>query len=345
VEYANDRLVVEALSANTIHSCLPQLEAFDLAGASVGTFEATSCGGLWQADDGLVFASDAESYGGLFVDPTTGESHRFGFPSPGPIWNIAHGPGGRIAVVTGNGHNRCETGAVSVIDPSGALLSRPLHEVFGVASDAQCLVRALTLLENGAAVLGADLTGIGAALFVLAPDGSSKRIWTSAPETIRSLHAAAGDAFVMVSTSADACGLPHLEDCGRVHVRGGTDAGVRPPASFGGAYGDSRTAPFELVSIGRGDVVVVSQRNQCLCSDPDNEYVLDHVVAPGIGRQSWHDPAGGVLPPPPPGDQPPQWSPPTPADGKRFDFIPGTSGSFELRAADADGEIVCQRPG
>jgi hypothetical protein len=298
VEYANDRLIVEALSANTIHSCLPQLEAFDLAGASVGTFEATSCGGRWQADDGLVFASDAESYGGLFVDPATGASHRIGFPSPGPIWNIAQGPGGRIAVVTGNGHNRCETGSVSVIDPSGVLLSRPLHEVFGVASDGQCLVRALTLLDNGAAVVGADLPNIGAALFRLAPDGSSKQIWTSATETIRSLHAAAGDAFVMASTSADSCGLPHLEDCGRVQVSAGTDAGVRQLASFGGEYGDSRTAPFELVSIGRNDVIIVSQRNQCLCSDPDTEYALDRVGALGIGRQSWHDPAGGSAPPP-----------------------------------------------
>jgi hypothetical protein len=300
VEYANDRLFVEALSANTIRSCLPQLEAFDLTGTPVGTFEATSCGGRWQADEGLVFASDAESYGGLFVDPATGASHRVPFPSPGPIWNVAQGPGGRIAAVTGNGQNRCETGHVSVIGPSGVLLSRPLHEVFGVASDAQCLVRALTLLDNGSVVLGADLLGIGAALYVLAPDGSSKQIWTSAPETIRSLHAAADNAFVMVSTSAVACGLPHLENCGQVHVSAGTDTGVRPPVSFGGEYGDSRTAPFELVSIGRNDVLVVSQRNQCLCSDPDTEYVLDRVGALGIGRQSWHDPAGASEPPPPP---------------------------------------------
>lgn len=300
VEYANDRLFVEALSLNTIHSCLPQLEAFDLAGTPVGTFEATSCGGSWQADDGLVFASDAESGGGLFVDPATGASHRVGFPSPGPIWNIAHGPGGRIAVVTGNGHNRCETGAVSVIDPSRPLLNRPLHEVFGVASDAQCLVRALTLLDNGAVVLGADLLGIGAALYVVAPDGSPKQLWTSPTQTIRSLHAADGNAFVMVSTSADACGLPHLENCGRVHVRVGTDAGIRPPASFGGEYGDSRTAPpFQTVSIAHNDVVVVSQRNQCLCSDPTTEYVLDRVGASGIERQRWHDPAGTGSPPPP----------------------------------------------
>jgi lysophospholipase L1-like esterase len=83
-----------------------------------------------------------------------------------------------------------------------------------------------------------------------------------------------------------------------VHVRGGTDAGVRPPASVGGEYGDSRTVPFELVSIGHGDVVVVSQRNQCLCPDPNSEYVLDRVGALGIERQSWHDPAGAGSPPP-----------------------------------------------
>jgi hypothetical protein len=92
VEYANDRLFVEALSANTIQSCLPQLEAFDLAGTPVGTFEATSCGGLWQADDGLVFASDLERYDGLFVDPATGESHRVGFRALGRFGTSHRGP-------------------------------------------------------------------------------------------------------------------------------------------------------------------------------------------------------------------------------------------------------------
>jgi hypothetical protein len=290
VEYANDRLFVEALSANVFFGCMAQLETFDLAGASVGTFEATSCGGAWQADDGLVFASDAENRGGLFVDSATGESHRVAFPSFGPIWNLSHGRGGRIAVVTGGGHVRCETGYVSVIDPSGVLLSRPLHEVFGVASDSQCLVRALTLLDDGSAVLGADLPGIGASLFVVAPDGSSNQIWTSEAETISSLHAAAGNAFVMISTSVDGCGLPHLESCEQVHVAAGTELGVMPLTTLGGEYGNSRR-PIQL-AIGGGAGVLVTQRNQCVCSDPDNEYVMGLVVAPGTERQGWHDPAG-----------------------------------------------------
>lgn len=304
INYVGGRLYVEAGIGNVYFSCHMRLYRFTLSGSLEKSDGSTSCGGQWDSSPGQLSAIDYENHQVFYYDLDTLEGTS-GAAIPSPVTGAASGKAGVYAFVSsqrsyhGTG---CPT-KVTRTTMGGTTWQEDVAPILGIdETETSCWLEDVAVLSDGSVLTSGTFTTdtsgeLNEFLIAFAPNGtpSLKTLGQNGVGRIELAADGAGSAVVVHQLAQD-CQEPggSTNRCTRMVVDRYSDGTLSTLGTVGsGQWGDSvRSNGKPLINDG---VVLLSFEKADYYGGSGSPYgsvqQRRYLSAPGIIRQSWHDPS------------------------------------------------------